>query len=196
VKNEQLTGSWWNDLYLQHDTGWDIGYVSPPLRDYFNQLTDKSIEILIPGCGNGWEAEHLFRNGFQNIYVIDFSDQAIQNLKKRLPGLPDDHFLNIDFFSHQGKYDLIVEQTFFCALHPDQREEYAVQMTKLLKPEGKLVGLLFNDALNEDKPPFGGNEQVYHSLFGEHFIIKEMSNAYNSILPRKNRELFFIMTQK
>ena len=31
-------------------------------------------------------------------------------------------------------------------------------MNQLLKPNGKLVGLMFNVPLNKDKPPFGGNK--------------------------------------
>ena len=88
------------------------------------------------------------------------------------------------------QYDLILEQTFFCALHPTLRHQYAQHMLALLKPGGKLVGLLFNEALNDNQPPFGGNTQAYQAIFENVFKIKKMELCYNSINQRKDRELF------
>ena len=65
-------------------------------------------------------------------------------------------------------------------------------MQQLLIPNGKLVGLLFDDALNLEKPPFGGNLVEYRELFSTMFTIKKMERSNNSIQPRENRELFFI----
>ena len=53
---------YWNEKYLQGSAGWDIGYASTPLVEYFSQLTDKNLRILIPGCGNAYEAEYLVDN--------------------------------------------------------------------------------------------------------------------------------------
>lgn len=64
-------------------------------------------------------------------------------------------------------------------------------MHELLRPNGKLVGLLFNIPLNDDKPPFGGNKDEYVSLFEEKFKIETMETAYNSIPQRVDNELFF-----
>jgi methyl halide transferase len=50
---------YWSERYEKSQTGWDVGNVSPALKDYFDQLTDKSISILIPGCGNAYEAEYF-----------------------------------------------------------------------------------------------------------------------------------------
>jgi hypothetical protein len=83
-----------------------------------------------------------------------------------------------------------LEQTFFCALEPSLREEYVNKMVQLLKPGGKLVGLLFNIPLNNDKPPFGGNREEYLALFKEKFKIETLETAYNSIPQRAENELF------
>ena len=46
---------------------------------------DKTASILIPGCGNAYEAEYLLANGFKNITIIDIAPslvaQLLQNLK-------------------------------------------------------------------------------------------------------------------
>lgn len=191
-----LTDKYWNNRYETNDFGWDLGEVSAPLKKYIEQLNNKNLKILIPGAGNAYEAELLFRLGFKNVHVLDFAELPLQNIKKRLPDFPDSQLIQQDFFEHQDQYDLIIEQTFFCAINPRLRERYAKHMKTLLKPNGKLVGLLFNDVLNSDKPPFGGSKEEYEKLFPELFDIKKMEPCYNSIKPREGRELFILFQNK
>ena len=188
----ELNQIYWNSRYLCNDFSWDIGDISMPLKTYFEQLTNKELKILIPGAGNAHEAEFLFKNDFKNVFVLDFADEPLQNFKRRLPDFPKEQLIKQDFFEHHGKYDLIIEQTFFCAINPNLRKPYIKQMKQLLNPNGKLVGLLFDDTLNLEKPPFGGNLVEYRALFSTSFSIKKMERANNSIKPRENRELFFI----
>jgi methyl halide transferase len=192
----QLSNEYWNNRYAESDTGWDLGAPSTPLKEYVDQLTDKSIRILIPGCGNAWEAEYLWQQGFTNTCVIDYAPLAIEQFKKRFPDFPEAQVFCGDFFKHEGQYDLIVEQTFFCAIDPSLRDAYVTQMHALLKPSGKLVGLLFNDVLNTDKPPFGGSEQAYYKQFEPKFTFKHWATAYNSIAPRAGREWFIHISPK
>jgi thiopurine S-methyltransferase len=188
--------TYWENKYHENATGWDIGYASAPLTDYFNQLRDKKLKILIPGGGNCYEAEYLFEQGFENIFVIDIAEQPLKNLKARFPDFPENHLIHDDFFNHQGTYDLIVEQTFFCALDPAMRQKYADKMADLLTENGKLAGLLFDFELTEDGPPFGGSTAEYLPLFSQKFTIKKLERCYNSIKPRNGRELFFIFEKK
>ena len=74
--------TYWNQRYLDFKTGWDIGCISFPLQAYFDQLSNKGLRILIAGCGNAYEAEYLHKNDFVNTYILDFSNTAINNLKK------------------------------------------------------------------------------------------------------------------
>ncbi len=191
-----LDESFWSDRYASGETGWDIGYVSTPLKEYIDQLSNKDLKILIPGGGNSYEAEYLFKKGFANISVIDISSFPLENLLKRVPSFPKENLLHLDFYGLEGTYDLILEQTFFCAQDPIFRKKYISKMHELLKPDGKLVGLLFNIPLNDNKPPFGGSEREYRSLFEEKFIIDEMETAYNSIPPRAGNELFIKMRKR
>lgn len=125
--------------------------------------------------------------------MLDFAELPLQNIKTRIPDFPSEQLIQQDFFEHQEHYDLIIEQTFFCAINPSLRQYYGEHMKALLKPKGKLVGLLFNDVLNTDKPPFGGNIEEYQMLFSALFDIKLMETAYNSVKPRDGRELFVMM---
>ena len=185
-----LNEDFWENKYKTNKTGWDLGEISSPLKNYFDQLTNKDLKILIPGGGNSYEAEYLFNKGFKNVFVVDLVKLALENIKKRVPNFPDSQLIHANFFDLEITFDLIIEQTFFCAIHPSQRESYSKQIHKLLKNNGKLVGVLFNDTLNTDKPPFGGSEKEYLNYFKKGFKILTMKKCYNSILERKDRELF------
>lgn len=190
---QELSEHYWTERYNREETGWDIGQVSAPIKAYVDQLTDKAIKILIPGAGNAYEAEYLWNNGFKNVWVVDISEPPLEHLKSRVPDFPEDQLIHADFFSLEDEYDLIIEQTFFCALNPKLRTDYVAKMNKLLKGDGRLVGLLFQVPLNTDGPPFGGNKEEYEPLFSEALNIEIMATAYNSIPPRGGRELFIKM---
>ncbi len=191
-----LDNNFWDNRYQTEEIQWDMGAVSPPLKTYFDQLEDQSLKILIPGCGNAWEAEYLWQHGFTNVHLLDWSATALSNFRKRLALFPEAQLIEGDFFQHNGQYDLIIEQTFFCALPPSQRANYVEQVHKLLKPEGKLVGLLFNVPLNTDHPPFGGKKEEYLIYFRPYFDILVMEDCYNSVKPRAGRELFIKLQKK
>ncbi|WP_106792619.1 methyltransferase domain-containing protein [Aquimarina sp. Aq78] len=183
---------YWKYRYQNRQTGWDIGFASPPITNYFDQLKDRDLKILIPGCGNAYEAEYLFNQGFKNIYILDLVEDVLQSFKRRLPEFPSEKLICADFFKYKGTFDLIIEQTFFCALSPEQRRDYTNKISNLLSPKGKLVGVLFNKYFEHKGPPFGGDKKEYELLFSESFTIKTLENCYNSIEPRMGNELFFI----
>ena len=191
-----LNKNFWDLRYQNNEIGWDIGYISTPLKKYIDQLTDKNIKILIPGGGNSYEAEYLHNLGFKNVFVVDISPTALTNLKNRVPDFPKNHLINIDFFKLNNSFDLILEQTFFCALTPKLRDSYVLKMNQLLRPNGKLVGLLFKIPLNKDRPPFGGTKKEYLSYFKNYFKIEIMELSYNSISERTNIELFIKLIKK
>ncbi len=188
--DKKFDTDYWQTRWDENRTGWDIGHVSTPLKAYIDGLTDTSAAILIPGCGNAYEGEYLFRRGFLNTFLIDLAPGAVRALKERTDIIPDDRIILGDFFEHRGSYDLILEQTFFCALDPDLRRAYAEKMHDLLEPGGRLVGVLFEDELYKDHPPFGGDREEYRSYFEDLFKIEVFERCRNSIAPREGRELF------
>jgi methyl halide transferase len=185
-----LDDRFWSERYTQHQTGWDIGMASPALTEYADQLHNKHLKILIPGCGNAHEAKYLIDNSYSNITLLDISETLVASLKKRFAG-SQVNLIHADFFEHNGTYDLILEQTFFCALQPSKRSRYVDKMHELLTPGGTLAGVLFNRQF-EGGPPFGGHQQEYHHLFQKKFNIKTLEICHNSIAQRKNVEVFLI----
>ncbi|PXX23248.1 thiopurine S-methyltransferase [Arenibacter sp. ARW7G5Y1] len=194
---KKLNKDFWEKKYQLGEMGWDIGHISTPLKKYIDQLKDKNLKILIPGAGNAYELLYLLEKGFTNVFVIDIAKQPLENIKNRISDFPRNQLLEGNFFDLElDNFDLILEQTFFCALDPSLRMEYVLKMKQLLKPNGKLAGLLFNFPLTESGPPFGGSLSEYKTLFQEHFQIKILETAYNSIKPRADKELFFIFESK
>ncbi len=187
---------YWENNYKNNQIGWDIGYASPPITNYIDQLNNKDLSILIPGAGNAYEADYLFHNGFKNITVLDIAEQPLKNLQDRIPSFPKENLIQGDFFSHIPTYDLIVEQTFYCAISPESRSKYADKTFELLNSGGKLVGLLFDFPLTEEGPPFGGSLHEYENTFSEKFHINVLESSFNSIKPRLGRELFIIFEKK
>ncbi len=188
--------TYWEHQYTEKATGWDIGSISSPLEAYFSQLSNKDLKILIPGAGNSYEAEYLHNQGFTTIDVIDIAQQPLKNLKERVDSFPENNLIEVDFFKHNKKYNLIVEHTFFCSLHPDIRLKYVDKMANLLEEKGKLIGLFFDEDFAKQGPPFGGSLNEYLQLFSEKFNILTLDKCYNSIKPRFGRELFFIFEKK
>lgn len=190
----KLDNKYWDNRYTQNDFPWDVGFASPSIIDYFSTLENKELKILFPGAGNGREAAEIYKMGFLNVHILDYAPTPIQNFINANPSFPSTQIYCVDFFSHNNKYDLIVEQTFFCALNPELREKYVKKMVDLLNNEGKLVGLMFGVPMNPDKPPFGGNENEYRSLFEKKFNITTMKPCENSVPRRAGSELWVEMS--
>lgn len=186
----------WEDRWTSEQTGWDIGSAAPALVEYFKTIKNRDAFILIPGCGNAYEAEWLVENGYSNVYLIDIAPSAIEKVRKRIPALPGNQLICGDFFSVEiPKFDYIIEQTFFCAIDPSFRLQYSRRMFETLKTDGVLAGLLFNCTF-EGGPPFGGSEEEYRALFEPLFSIKNMKVTNLSIPPRAGRELFIELTPR
>ena len=140
----KLNKEYWEGRYQDRTTRWDLGEIATPIKEYIDQLDNKDIRILIPGGGNSYEAEYFFNKGFKNVYVIDLATSPLNNIKKRIPKFPSSQLIAGNFFNLETTFDLIIEQTFFCALDPDLRPTYVKKINDLLKEKGKLVGLMFD----------------------------------------------------
>lgn len=185
---------YWSKRYLKNQTGWDIGAPSRPIKTYIDQLDNRDLKILIPGAGNSYEAEYLFKQGFKNVYVLDISKAPLEAFQKRVPDFSLNQSIEGDFFTHKETYDLVLEQTFFCSFPPTKsnRERYANKLHSLLNDNGKLAGLWFDIPLIGDmeKRPFGGTKKEYLGYFEPLFKVKTFEKCYNSIEPRMGKELF------
>ena len=141
--------------HQNNDTPWHIGLVSTPIKEYIDQIKNKKISVLIPGAGHPHEAAYLAEHGFEDITICDISPTAIQNIQTELHEYPQIKYLCTDFFNIEGNYDLILEQSFFCAINPSLREnEYkSLFSTKL---HIHLIKMCYNSV-----GPRSGNELFF-----------------------------------
>ncbi len=185
----KLNEAFWNSRYLNGTTGWDLGKPSQPLYQYLCQIQDKNLMILVPGGGNAHEVKAAWNMGFKNVFLLDISEIPLKKFSERNPDFPLSHLIHGDFFDHKEKYDLILEQTFFCALDPSLRKAYAEKMHQLLNSGGSLVGVLFNRQF-VGGPPFGGDSEEYRGYFEPFFELEIYEACRNSEPPRAGNEWF------
>ena len=193
---QEFNAAYWQQRYQDKQTGWDTQSITTPLKTYFDQLTNRELRILIPGCGNAYEAEYIFSNGFKNVFVADVAPAPLENFASRVQQFPKEHLLLQNFFDLQGQYDLIVEQKFFCAISPGLRASYARKCAELLVSGGRVVGLMFDTDFTHEGPPVGGSAAEYRQYFEPYFHFRHFERAYNSIPPRQGRELFINLQKK
>ena len=124
------------------------------------------------GCGRGHEVLYLSRNGF-DVTAVDFTSGAVTHLSKALAeaGLQGrvliENFFNLDS-NHDDGYDLMIEQTFFCAISPSDRDRYVQTAYRLLK-KGALLAGLFYETGAEGGPPFNTSREDILDHFSRQF---------------------------
>ena len=189
----------WQRHYESNDLGWDLGQVAPPFVKLWEEGKLPVGKALVPGCGRGHEVIFLAENGFE-VTAIDFSEGAVTYLERALKERNlNGRVLHQDFFgldnSHEGVYDLVLEQTFFCAISPRKRQDYVQNVKRLLKPRGVLVGLFYQTD-KEDGPPYNTTREDIEGNFAKNFEIHELDKTSMSAEQRKGKEWLGILKKK
>lgn len=186
----------WEDIYLEDDASWDLGGVTPVFESIANEIKPGNVCIL--GCGRGYDAVMFAQKGFE-VTAVDFAPSAIKavrNLAKKSDVVV--HTIQDDIFSltpeHSNTYDYVIEQTCFCAINPNRRSEYEQVLKKILKSEGRLIGLWFplDKTIEDGGPPWGTTVDEVKSVFNKGWSIKQEEFLDLSIHSRKGREKLII----
>ena len=189
----------WQRHYDEGDLGWDLGHVAPPFVDFLESNAIFPCKTLVPGCGRGHEVIFFGENGF-DVTAVDYSIGAVNHLNSvTLERKLNIRVLNLDFFeldsTHDRFYDLLIEQTFFCAISPSQRPLYVETVARILKKGGMIVGLFYHTG-QEGGPPFNTTRQDIIKHFSGLFEIRELTQAKNSAEKRKDKEWLAILIKK
>ena len=189
----------WQRHYDEGDLGWDLGQVAPPFIKLYESNTIVPGKTLVPGCGRGHEVIYLAENGFE-VTAVDYSSGAVNHLNSTV----QEHklkckVLHMDFFgidsAHNGIYDLLIEQTFFCAISPERRPSYVSTVARVLKQGGMLAGLFYHTG-EEGGPPFNTTREDILKHFSGSFEIQQLSKSEDSAEQRKNKEWLVILVKK
>ena len=179
----------WQKHYDEDDLAWDLGEVANP---FVRLWEDKR---LTPGH----EVIYFAERGFQ-VTGVDFSPGAVKLLgdslsRKKLNA----QVLHRDFFkleaAHDEAYDAMLEQTFFCAIHPNQRPAYVETVSRILKPGGMLFGLFYQTG-EEGGPPFNTTDADIRKHFSDAFDFERLEKCSFSSEKRKDKEWLAILRKK
>ena len=194
--NEVDHSQFWEDIYLESDTGWDLKGVTPVFDSISNELIKG--KVCIVGCGRGYDAIMFAKKGF-DVTAVDFAPTPISELNKlaiqksvTITTVQDDIFSLVEKFP--DTFDYVIEQTCFCAIHPNRRKEYEKLVRSILKLGGKLVGLWYplDKSQEEGGPPWGTTIDEVKSTFNSGWEIEKEEFPSQSVQPRKGREKLII----
>jgi len=189
----------WQKHYDDNDLAWDLGEAANPFVCLWEDKVLKPGTLIVPGCGQGHEVIFFAERGFQ-VTGVDYTSGAVGLLRKTLKDKKlIANILHQDFFSldvaHDRTYDNLLEQTFFCAIHPDQRPAYVETVSRILKPGGLLFGLFYETG-EEGGPPFNTTEADVQNHFAAAFDIERLEKCSFSSEKRRDKEWLAVMRKK
>ena len=193
--NKVSNPDFWDNLYIENSAKWDLGGPTPILKHHLkhNKLIG---DVCVLGCGNGHDVIELSNNDLF-VYAVDFSIEAINNLKNKIPQESKIKTLHMDIFDlskkYNDKFDFIFEYTCYCAIDPVRREEYFDLVYNLLKPNGILFGIFLPLGKKDvDGPPFSVSIDEILKYTSNRFKVLKNYYSSKSIEPRKGSEKVLI----
>jgi SAM-dependent methyltransferase len=183
----------WRQAWKAGRTPWDAGTSPPALRRLLERDLVPDGRVLVPGCGTGYDLAALARHD-REVVGIDLSEEARLAFIGAHDDLPGSVVYEVtDFFSYDAGegFDFVWDYTFFCALDPDQRRDWAQAMERLVKPSRMLATLLFpyEDPISDRQgPPWPVNTSMVRELIGDAFEEVEVRRPERSHPGREGRE--------
>jgi len=169
MSGEAPDREFWRQRYREGHTPWDLGEPSPPVRRLAAHFPSGAT-VIVPGCGRGHEAVYLAERGHE-VAALDIADEAVQAVRDRAAARGVTvHAVRADLFRLPGvfneRFDVWLEQTCFCAVHPDTWPDYEATAYRALKPGGLLAGV-FMEVPGDDGPPWNVTPDTIRNVFGD-----------------------------
>ncbi len=194
-----LGPGFWDGRYRSGDLGWDLGVPSPPFVRLDEAGFITPCRVAVPGCGRGWEVAYLAARGYR-VTGIDFAPGAIAAARERLVDAgADAELVQADLFdlpeALEGAFDLVLEQTCYCAIDPARRPDYVDVAHRLLAPGGRLIGL-FYACKGEGGPPFTTEPDEVRTLFEARFEVRSLALTPHSHPRRAGEEWLGVLLRR
>ncbi len=198
MSHEVDGASFWDGLYGSGGDGWELGAPAPPLARLLREAPPTGSRVAVPGCGRAHDVALFTTHGFEAT-GFDFSDRAVAaavKLGRRV--LKRDIFaLGAEF---PAAFDVAWEYTCFCAIDPARRADYVEVLSRIVKPGGELIALLYplgKEGLPcvapppgaKQGPPFPVKRDEVERLLATHFRIESAEIPVDSIERRQGHEL-------
>ncbi|KAF8302610.1 S-adenosyl-L-methionine-dependent methyltransferase [Clavulina sp. PMI_390] len=165
----------WEQTWKEGATPWTWRRINAPIDMILSQNIDgfpRSGKALVPGCGKGDDVVLFAKAGYEAL-GIDASATAIKLAEEWLATLPKEDITgstavkNENYFTWAPAegFDIIYDYTFFVAIPPVIREQWAESAKRLIKPGGVLATLVFPiDGDRLDGPPFSVDVETYRKV--------------------------------
>jgi len=151
---------------------WDKGAPSPGLVDFLAAHPDLPRgAVCVPGCGTGHDVREFARAGFEAC-GCDIAPSAIRlAVKKTKAAGLNALFQRADFLRDDlpQKFDWIFEHTLFCAIKPDERNDYVRAVRRWLRPEGQYLAVNYLMVQKGEGPPFPTTREELWERFAPQF---------------------------
>jgi SAM-dependent methyltransferase len=187
----------WEQRYLDENTPWDRGEVSPALRHWLATGALQVGRILVPGCGRGYEVVELAQRGFE-VVGIDTAPAAVVSLERRL----DEAQVTAEVICSDllewkpaREFDAIYEQTCLCAMAPSVWPDYSRLLGEWLRPGGSLY-VLFMQTGQPGGPPYHCDVTTMHALFNDVHWHWESAPPVPVPHPSGIRELGYVLQRR
>ena len=195
----------WEQAYLDGHSPWDLGEAPPALVRFIEGLIDPDdpaasthTRVFVPGTGRGHDARAFARAGF-DVTANDIAPSAVAEGQAldEAEGLTMT-WLAGDLFALppelDGTFDIVWEQTCFCAIPPERRDDYVAAVARLVRPGGTWVGVLWNVG-RPGGPPFAITREHVEQHFLDAFEIVSIEDV-PAWTERRFDEIFVTLRRK
>ncbi|QGZ62337.1 class I SAM-dependent methyltransferase [Paraburkholderia acidisoli] len=181
--------AFWDERFVRGFTPWDQAGVQQDFTAF--AAAHPHAAVLIPGCGNAWEAGWLAERG-RAVRAIDFAPQAVASAQAALgpyAGVVE----QADFYKYAPPFapDWVYERAFLCALPRAMRASYAPRMAELMAPGALLAGYFFIGE-TEKGPPFAIARDELDALLAPYFTLDEDRAVADSLAVFAGRERWLV----
>jgi SAM-dependent methyltransferase len=181
----------WGARYLAEDTPWNHGDPHPEVRRLIAAgefpFPSSGNRALVPGCGPAHDARAIAEQGYL-VTGVDYSEEVSELAVASLTACGG-QFLCEDALAHDPEepYDLIFEHTFLCAIDPSMRPLYAEMVSRVLRPGGLLVVIVFpvDRPREEEGPPSTLTIDDLTLLLGDSFVLRSHADIQNKRAGRE-----------
>ncbi|TDG08569.1 methyltransferase domain-containing protein [Paraburkholderia guartelaensis] len=181
--------SFWDERFARGFTPWDQAGVQRQFEVFATAHPEAA--VLIPGCGNAWEARWLAERG-RTVRAIDFAPAAVASARAAL-GQYADVVEEADFYAYTPPFTpaWVFERAFLCALPKAQRASYATRMAQLLQPGALLAGYFFIGETPKG-PPFAIARDELDALLTPYFTLADDQPVADSLPVFVGRERWLV----
>jgi methyl halide transferase len=196
-----MSQNYWEARYQSGEMSWEKGAPSPGLVDFLAARPDLPRgTVCVPGCGTGHDVRAWAQAGF-DAFGCDIAPSAIRLATERTKaaGLTA-KFQPADFLRDDPlvQFDWIFEHTLFCAIQPQERDDYVRAVLRWLKPDGQYLAVNYLIVEDGEGPPFCTTREEQWQRFSPYFELREdwVPRSYPNRTGRERMFWWRRVTQK